>query len=645
MATAVEKCVALFDEMSGEISHDDLGKMLVRLGMDPSQAQHLIGSYSGPGSKIDLRMFLHSMFPEGTKRLCSLPKSVSEAGGIQAWNQKHDDIRELHSMLARLCKATTVEGALSEAQAIMSLGHNLWTYAYMRRLFNRHLDLYYATLAARPALLLPAVYTPTVGEACQKFGKMPMYRRGCYLSITDRGKFKDVLKEYAEAELTKDASGNFLCDCIVFSDGGRILGLGDLGAWGMGIPIGKLDLYTVCAGVNPHRTIPLIIDAGNNGAKGNTDHLEICESPLYTGLKQARVTHKSPEGTIVNSAYYGENNMIDEFMQAATELFSRKCLLQFEDFNSNDAFPLLAEYRNKYLTYNDDIQGTAAVALAALFGAMKLRDPTCSDLKSALLKETFFFHGAGSANIGLMKLLHEEAGVPLSSIVVTNSRGIIWRSEDGTSGNFRNDEQKAFGQIGEPSFNSKDLVTLVENVKPSCVIGAVGVSPNCFHKEMIEALVRINDKRPVVFALSNPKTQAEITAPDAYQWSDGKVIYGSGTWFAPVEVGGKKHAPGQVNNVYIFPGMSFGAVCCEVSTIPERLFMVAAEAVAASLDEEEINLDMVVPKRDRIQEVSLNVSTAVALEAQTLGLAGKSLGTTFGDVKEKLASMRWMPQL
>lgn len=598
----------------------------------------------GIGSSVDYKKFIEYLFTSPPQRPLSLPRAVVHAGGLKSWNSQSEELKQLAKMLRGMCTAVTVEEALSEAGAIMSLGHNLWTYAYFRKLFDRSPDLYYATLAAKPALLLPAVYTPAVGEACQKFGKLPMYRRGCYLSITERGRFKEVLTEYAEAELGKDANGTYLCDCIVFSDGGRILGLGDLGAWGMGIPIGKLDLYTVCAGINPYRTIPLILDVGCYGPEGNTDRLDIRDSPLYTGLKQPRVTHKSAEGTVVNSAYYGENNLIAELFEAATDLFGRGCLLQFEDFNSNDAFPLLASYREKYLTYNDDIQGTAAVALAAIFGGLKLRDPSC-DLQSTLLKEKFFFHGAGSSNIGIMKLLHEEAGVPKSCIFVTNSRGLIWRSEDGSDGNSRNDEQKAFAQIGEPTFDSKNLTTLVEHVKPTCVIGAVGVVPDCFTKPMIEALVRVNEQRPIVFALSNPKTQAEITALDAYQWSDGRIIFGSGTWFAPVKVGAKTYAPGQVNNVYIFPGVSFGAVCCQATSIPERFFMVAAEAVASSLSQEELDLDKVVPARDRIAEVSLNVAAAVAWEAQTLGLAGRQLGNSQEAVKASLSAMRWKPQL
>jgi len=550
----------------------------------------------------------------------------------------------MSNMLDTMCKATTVDEALAEVEAIMSLGHNLWAYAYMRRLYERQLNVYYKALATYPEILLPVVYTPTVGEACQKFGAMPTYRRGCYLSISNQGSLKAALEEYAEAELTKGTDGKYLCDCIVFSDGGRILGLGDLGAWGMGIPIGKLDLYTVCAGVNPHRTIPVIIDAGCHGPEGNTDRLGIRDHPLYTGLREPRRTRTSPEGVLVNSAYYGEQSLIGEFMQAAAELFGKTCLLQFEDFNSNDAFPLLAEYRARYLSYNDDIQGTAAVTVAALLGALRLRDPGCTDLRASLRKQSFLFHGAGSANIGVLKLLRDEAGVPASSLHITNSSGRIWRSKDGSTGNFRNDEQKAVAHVGKPSSTTRDLVAVVKEVKPSCVVGAVGVAPNCFTKPMIEELVKSNTGRPVVFALSNPKTQAEITAENAYAWSDGRVIYGSGTWFPPVEQAGKLHAPGQVNNVYIFPGVSFGAICCQSSSVPERFFMAAAEAVASSLDDEDLQLDRVVPRRDRIREVALNVATAVVLEAQAMGIAGKPLGKEWEEVRAALAEMRWSPE-
>jgi len=636
-------------EGTGTIKQKHLETLLTELAhLEAEDVNMLVQNAHGiANGVVDYRKFLEWVLQLDTtsQRSLSLPKAVAAAGGINAWNEKHSCIVQLSRMLDSMCRARTVEGALEEVQAVMLLGHFIWAYAYMRRLYNNNVDLYYAVLQAKPSLLMPVVYTPTVGEACQKFGKMPLYRRGCYLSITDKGRFKDVLQEYAEAELFKREDGRYFCECIVFSDAGRILGLGDLGAWGMAIPIGKLDLYTVCAGVNPHRTIPVIVDAGCYGTEGNTGRLVIRDHELYTGLKQNRVTHKSAAGTTVNSAYYGEDSLIREFMDAAIDIFGKKCLLQFEDFNSNDAFPLLAEYRDKCLTYNDDIQGTAGVAVAGLLGAIRLRNPSETSLLRLLREEVFLFHGAGSANIGVMRLLRDEAGVPGSSIFVTNSRGLVWVTADGKSGNFRNDEQKEFAQVGEPAFDTKDLVALTKHVKATCLVGAVGVAPGCFTKQLMEAVVANTDKRPIVFALSNPKTQAEITAEDAYTWSSGKVIFGSGTWFAPVELAGRQYQPGQVNNVYIFPGMSYGAICCDAQTIPESFFMRAAEAVANSLTEDDIKADRVVPHVDNIQHVSLEVATAVVLAAQELGLAGRTLGTTREEVRDQLAKMRWVPSL
>jgi len=404
------------------------------------------------------------------------------------------------------------------------------------------------------------------------------------------------------------------------------------------------DLYTVCAGVNPYRTVPVIIDAGCYDASGNTDKVLVRDSPLYTGLKRDRVTHKSAAGTVVNSAYYGEGNMIQEFMQAAVDVFGKNCLLQFEDFNSNDAFPLLAEYREKFLTYNDDIQGTAAVTVAGLLGAVKLRKPECTDLISELAKETFLFHGAGSANIGALLLLANEANVPRSQLFVTNSRGIIWKNAEGTEGSYRNDEQKGFAQIGKPDFDGESLIASVKNLKPTSIIGAVGRDPNCFNKEVVEAMVEVNPGfRPGVYALSNPKTQAEVSSVDTWKWSNGKAIYGSGTGMESCELNGKKFAPGQVNNVYIFPGMSMGAISCHAKTIPERLFMVAAEAVANSLDAQDLAEDRCVPHPDKIRTVGLNVATAVVLEAQKMGLAGKPLGKSAEEVKAALEQLMWSP--
>jgi malate dehydrogenase (oxaloacetate-decarboxylating)(NADP+) len=498
-----------------------------------------------------------------------------------------------------------------------------------------------------------------------------MYPRGCYISIVDRGNIKKILAEYANAQLPKGPSGKPLCDCIVFSDGGRILGLGDLGAYGMGIPIGKLDLYTACGGFNPHRTIPLILDVGCGDPADNTAHLDIRESEDYTGTKQRRQKHRSEAGTLVNSCYYGPDSMITELMDASVELFGKGCLLQFEDFNSNDAFPLLAEYRSKYLTYNDDIQGTAAICVAGLMGAIKLKKPNEKDLIGAMRDETVLFHGAGSANLGALSLIHKEGKVPMTQLFVTNSKGLIWKNEGedigagayGRSvsdfcrgGNYRNDEQKEFAYEGTPDFDCKTLKGIIEKFQPTCLVGAVGVSPGCFDRAVIEAMMKANTEsgggldetsddqgRPVIFAMSNPKSQAEITAKDCYEFSKGSAIYGAGTYFEPVEYGGRLHAPGQTNNVYIFPGVSFGSMICSSKTIPDRFFMVAAEAVANSLNEEDMQLERVIPDRKRLREVNTNVAVAVVLEAQKMGLATKILGASEAEVREAVKKAMWEP--
>jgi len=549
-------------------------------------------------------------------------------------------------MLKAMVQATSVDEALEEVEAIISLGHSLWAYAYMRHLYAKSPELYYGALIKKPATLLPIVYTPTVGEACQKFGRMPMQRRGCYISIKDKGNIRAVLEDYAAAEMSRSSDGHYVVDCIVFSDGGRILGLGDLGAWGMGIPIGKLDLYTVCAGVNPYRTIPVIIDAGIAGSEGNTNHVEVRDSGMYTGLREERKKHKSTANTMVNTCYYGEESIIKEFMEAATALFGREVLLQFEDFNSNDAFPLLAEYREKFLTYNDDIQGTAAITVAALMGAAKLKAPDHTDFSEALRHEKFLFHGAGSANLGTLELLAHEAGVPKSQLMVTNSRGIIWMSEDGSEGSFRNNEQKEFARVGRPDYDTKDLVAVIEHEKPTCLIGAVGVAPGCFDQRVVQAMVRANNgQRPIIFALSNPMSAAEITAQDCYTWSNGAAIFGSGTRFDPLRYNGKFYNPAQVNNVYIFPGVSFGAISCKARHVPDSFFMVAAEAVAHSLDDECMDEDRILPHPDKLREVGLNVATAVVMEAQRLKLATQPLGESEAAVKAHLDKTMWSPSV
>merc|ERR1719253_524306 len=262
---------------------------------------------------------------------------------------------------------------------------------------------------------------------------------------------------------------------------------------------------------------------------------------------------------------------------------------------------------------------------------------------------TFLFHGSGSANIGAAELLKQEFKVPASQIFLTGSRGLLWRSEDGKEGCFRNDEQKALAHVGKPSWDTTSLAAMIDHLKPDALIGAVGGSPGCFTKELVEKMCQVQaskpkPRRPLIFALSNPKTQAEITAEDCYAFSGGKAIYGSGTRFFPLDVDGKERAPGQVNNFLIFPGMSFGAVMCKAKTIPETLFMAAAEAVALSLNAHDVEVESVVPHPSRIREVSLNVAARAVLAAQKLGIAQQTHGATLDEVHRSLQAKMWTPE-
>lgn len=424
------------------------------------------------------------------QRCLSLPRAVAAAGGLDAWNRATAESRAMARLLDAMVEAEqSVEQTTADVRAIIALGHDLWAYAYMRTLYAKNADLYYATIVENLEPLLPVIYTPTVGEACQKFGLLPVGARGCYVSISQRGRFVELLEEYAMAEgYSTGGDVLYAVDAIVLSDGGRILGLGDLGAWGMGIPVGKLDLYTACAGVDPRRTIPILLDSGIDDWTANTAHLDLRGHPRYTGERRARERETSPNGTLVNAAYYGADNVIDELMDAAVQVFGPHVLLQFEDFNSNDAFLLLQRQRGKYLTFNDDIQGTAAVTVAGLLGALKLQQPKASELLPLLRHHHFLFHGAGAANLGAAELL-VAAGVPKGQIYLTNSRGLVWKPKDGSEGGTaRNAEQRAFAVEGEPHWPHSSLRDIITHVEPAFLVGATGKGPGCFDKGVIQAM-------------------------------------------------------------------------------------------------------------------------------------------------------------
>src|SRR5215813_5890558 len=468
---------------------------------------------------------------------------------------------------------TNIELQVARRHAeIANLGDDLQKYLVLSDLQARNETFFYAVLMSDPATYMPLVYTPTVGEACQKFAHIFRSARGMYLPISARGRLQEILANWPEKDVR----------FIVVTDGERILGLGDLGAGGMGIPIGKLALYTACAGVPPQYCLPVVLDVGTNNP-------ELLEDPLYLGLRQQRVR---------GDEYM---NFVDEFVEAVQALYP-KCCIQWEDFANLNAVPILARYRDKICTYNDDIQGTASVALAGIFAALRIT-------KQKLTDQRFLFLGGGSAGTGIAELISEAMaaeGLDLAEARHRNAlfdiHGLIVTSRTDLA-----DFQRPFAQDHAP------VTTFVEAVKAIRPTGIIGVStvPKLFTREVIEAMAAINE-RPIIFPYSNPTSRSECTAEEAYRWSDGRAVFASGSPFPPVEVGGRKFVPGQGNNVYIFPAMGMAVFATEAKRVTEEMFIIAARAVAEQVTEENLSMGLIYPPQSRILAASLHVAERVA---------------------------------
>ena len=457
-------------------------------------------------------------------------------------------------------------------------------FIFLSDIQDRNETLYYRFLINNIEKLMPIVYTPTVGAACKIFGHIYRRPHGLYISTADRGEIAQVLQNWPnEAEI------------IVVTDGERILGLGDLGTNGMGIPIGKLALYTACAGVRPESCLPITLDVGTNNA-------ELLQDPLYLGLRQNRI--RGQEYT----------DFVEEFVTAVENRFPG-IVLQFEDFATRNAFDLLERYRNRLCAFNDDMQGTAAVVLAALLSAQNLTG-------RALAEEKLVFIGAGEAAVGIANLIvtvQVRDGVDEAEararIWFVDSKGLVVKE--------RSDLAPHKIPFAQDRAFLPDLASVVEAIRPTGIIGVSGQT-GAFTETAVRRMGEINE-RPMIFALSNPTANSECTAEQAYGWTDGRAIFASGSPFDPVDFGGRTLVPGQANNAYIFPGVGLGLIVSGSERATDEMFYAAAKSLAGATSESSLESGSLFPPLREIRDVSAGIATAVAELAYESKLARKPI--------------------
>jgi malate dehydrogenase (oxaloacetate-decarboxylating)(NADP+) len=478
--------------------------------------------------------------------------------------------------------------------------NDLERYIYMVSLQERNEILFYRVVMDNIERLMPILYTPTVGQACQLYGHIWRRPRGLYLTVEDKGRMTKILRNWPHREVA----------IIVVTDGERILGLGDLGANGMGIPVGKLSLYTACAGVDPTRCLPITIDVG-------TENDELLSDPLYIGLQQRRLKEE---------AY---DDLMDEFMDAVNEVFPN-VLIQLEDFSNKNAFRLLRKYRDQYCCFDDDIQGTASVSLAGLYSALRLTG-------QSLTEQKLLFFGAGEAGIGIGDLtagamtsdgLSKEAAK--ENCWFFDSKGLVVKSRE-------NLQAYKIPYAHDHEFIA-DLLAAIKVLQPSVLIGVSG-QPQAFTRPVIEAMTKLNE-RPIIFALSNPTSKSECTAEQAYTWSKGRAIFASGSPFPAFQYEGKTYLPGQGNNAYIFPGVGLGVIACNVTRVTDEMFFAAAKALACEVSDADLEAGCIYPPLRRIRETSVSIAIATAEVAYRRDLATRAKPT---DLRSFIESQMYQP--
>lgn len=496
---------------------------------------------------------------------------------------------------------TQEEQMARSLQQLRRMADPLDKYVALNALHDRNEALFFRVICDHVDEMQPLIYTPTVGLACQRFGQIFQRPRGMFISANDRGRVAEVLRNWPRR-----------AEIIVVTDGERILGLGDQGAQGMGIPVGKLSLYTACAGIHPSVCLPVAIDVGTNNEA-------LLADPFYIGLRQRRIS----------GAAYDE--LIDELIAAAQQAFPG-VLIQFEDFANHNAFRLLAKYRDRICSFNDDIQGTAAVALAGLFSALRVTG-------GELVDQRLLFLGAGEAATGIADLA--VAAMVAEGLAPTAARARCWLVDShGLVVKGRNDlagHKQPYAQDHAPI---GDFPAAVKALKPTAIIGVAAVG-GTFTREVLEEMAR-NNARPIVFALSNPTSKAECTAEQAYRWTGGRALFASGSPFDPVKVDDRTFVPRQGNNSYIFPGVGLGVIVSKARRVTDDMFMAAARTLAGLVDESDLAQGSLYPALSRIREVSAAIATAVAESAYASGLAGKPRpADVLADVRSQMYDPRY----
>jgi malate dehydrogenase (oxaloacetate-decarboxylating)(NADP+) len=499
---------------------------------------------------------------------------------------------------AVLSMQAQVERVLTNLRTLPS---DLEKYVALNSLHDRNEALFFRVVCDHIDEIQPLIYTPTVGLACQKYGLIFQRPRGLFISYNDRGRIAEILSNWP-----------YRTKLIVMTDGERILGLGDLGANGMGIPVGKLSLYTACAGVHPEQCLPVTLDVGTNNE-------ELLNDPYYIGLRQRRVT----------GAAYDE--LVDEFMTAARAAFPG-VLIQFEDFANHSAFRLLHKYRDEACVFNDDIQGTAAVALAGVFSALRITG-------GKLREQTLLFLGAGDAATGIADLvvsammaegLSEAEALRRNWLV--DSRGLVVKERPGLSGH-----KLRYAHEQAPI---SDFRTAIDTLKPTAIIGVAAVG-GAFTPEVLQAMAKLNEQ-PIVFALSNPTSKAECSAEEAYGYTEGRALFACGSPFDPVKLNGTTFVPRQGNNSYIFPGVGLGAIASGSRLVTAEMFMAAAHTLANSVSADDLRQGSLYPALPRIREVSAQIGAAVADVAYQRGLAaGPPPNDTMGFIQSQMYDPRY----